>query len=143
MSFDLKILSGDLTLSNGDVGTIYDTDKLVQDILKICITPSGTNPFSPWYGSLLSKTMIGSPLTHDIVLQVSRSQVENAIQNLKSLQESQYRQLQTVSPFEQINYIMDISITRDRNDFRLFIIRVKVLSKGLKVASADFTVNTI
>jgi hypothetical protein len=143
MSFDLKIISGDLVVNNGNLNVVTDTDKLAQDLLKICITPTGTNPLYPWYGSLLSKTMIGSPLSNDIILQVSRVQLENAIQNLKSLQETQSKQLQTLSPFEQINYIMDISISRDTNDFRLFLVRVKVLSKGLKALATDFTVTTI
>lgn len=143
MSFDLKIVSGDLSIDNGELKTVIDTDKLAQDLLKICITPAGTNPFYPWYGSLVSKTMVGSPLSNDIILQVSRVQLENAIQNLKSLQENQSKQLQILSPFEQINYIMDISISRDKNDFRLFLVNVRVLSKGLKALTTSFTVTTI
>lgn len=143
MSFDLKITSGDLTISSGQCETTTDTNKLVQDILKICVTPCGVNAFFPWYGSLLSKTMVGSPLSHDIILQVSRVQLENALQNLKSLQDMQGKQLQTVSPFEQINYIKDISISRNRNDFRLFTVQVQVISKALKAVSATFTITTI
>jgi hypothetical protein len=143
MSFDLKIVSGDLSIQNGKLATVADTYKLAQDLLKICITPTGTNPFYPWYGSALSKTMVGSPLSHDIVLQISRVQLENAIQNLKALQENQVKQLQTVTPFEQINYIMDILVNRDRNDFRLFFVKVKILSKGLQPLTTSFTVNTI
>ena len=143
MSFDLKISFGDIVINKGQLSTVQDTDKLAQYLLKICVTPTGTNPFYPWYGSLLSKTMVGSPLSQDIILQVSRIQLENAIQNLKSLQEIQVKQLQTVSPFEQINYIMDISISRNKNDFRLFTVQVRVLSKGLRALTTDFTVNTI
>ena len=44
MSFDLKITNGDFTVKNGEISTVTDTDKLAQDVLKICITPNGTNP---------------------------------------------------------------------------------------------------
>ena len=37
MSFDLKIRSGDLVLSSGDLQTVVDTEKLTQDILKMCL----------------------------------------------------------------------------------------------------------
>jgi hypothetical protein len=143
MSFDLKINSGDFSLENGDLKLATDNDKLIQDILKICITPAGGNPFHQWYGSLISKTLIGSSLDSGIVLELSRTQLENAIQNLKSLQEKQAKQFQNLSPFEQINYIMDISVDRSGSDFRLFKVRVKVLSKGLKPLTTDFNISTI
>ncbi len=143
MSFDLKIVSGDFSIENGDISKVTDTDKLVQDLLKVCVTPSGTLPFHPWYGSLLSKTMVGSPMDPDMVVNISKIQLENAIQNLKALQETQSKQFQNISPFEQINYIMGISITRSVEEQRLFKIKVSVLSKGLKPVTTTFEITTI
>lgn len=143
MSFDLQIVNGDFTVKNGEVSTVFDTDKLAQDVLKICITPNGTNPLQPWYGSLLSKTMVGSSLPNDAVMQMSRVQLENCIQNLKSLQNTQARSLQRVTPYEQINSILGITIKRNPNDFRLFTVNVSVLSKGFAPLTTAFTVNTI
>lgn len=143
MSFDLKIKSGDFFIQNGDLQTAVDTEKLVQDLLKICITSSGSNPFHPWYGSMVSKTMVGAALPNDMVLQISKVQIENSIKNLKSLQEIQVKQLQNVSAFEQINYIMDISVTRSNEDLRFFKVKVKVLSKGLKPITTSFDITTI
>ncbi len=143
MSFDLKIKSGDLFIQNGDLQVATDTEKLVQDLLKICITSTGTNPLHPWYGSMVSKTMVGSVLDNEATIQISKIQIENSIKNLKSLQELQVRQFQNMSPFEQINYIMDISITRSNDDYRFFKVKVKVLSKGLKPLSTSFDITTI
>lgn len=143
MSFDLQIISGDLVVKNGELSQVSDTSKLAQDVLKICITPMGGNLMYPWYGSLLSKTLIGSPLTDDIILQVGRIQLQNSIENLKSLQELQARSPQNVSPFEQISAIMGVTINRNANDLRLFLINVKVLSKGFVPIDNVFTVNTI
>ncbi len=40
MSFDLKLDNGDLRISNtGDITTIRDNEKLLQDAMKILITP--------------------------------------------------------------------------------------------------------
>lgn len=143
MSFDLKIINGDFSIQNGGISTVADTDKLAQDLLKICITPNGTNPLQPWYGSMLTKTLVGSGLSNDILLQMARSQLENAIQNLKTVQESQLRSLQRVSPYEIINAILNISVKRNTNDFRLFTVNVSVLSKGFVPSTTSFTVNTI
>lgn len=143
MSFDLQIVSGDLVVKNGELSRVSDTFKLAQDVLKICITPMGSNLMYPWYGSLLSKTLIGSPLTDDIIFQVGRVQLQNSIENLKSLQELQSRTPQNVSPFEQISAIMGVYINRNLNDLRLFTVNVKVLSKGFVPLDSAFTINTI
>ncbi len=143
MSFDLKIKSGDLSIENGDLQIAMDTEKLIQDLLKICVSSTGSNPLHPWYGSMVSKTMIGSPLASDIVIQICKVQIENAVKNLKAMQEAQSRQFQKMSPFEQINYIMDISVFRSNKDFRFFSVHVKVLSKGLKPITTSFDITTI
>ena len=54
MSFDLKIINGDLVIKNGQLTTVVDSEKLIQDILKICLTEAGSNPMQPWYGSSIS-----------------------------------------------------------------------------------------
>ena len=37
MSFDLKITNGDLVINNGLLTIVVDSEKLIQDILKICL----------------------------------------------------------------------------------------------------------
>lgn len=143
MSYDLQIVNGDFSIKNGQIATVVDTDKLAQDVLKICVTPNGTNPLQPWYGSFLSKTMVGSPLPDDAVLQMARVQLENCIQNLKTLQQMQARSLQRVSAYEQINSILLITVKRNPNDYRLFTVNVSVLSKGFTPLNSAFTVSTI
>ncbi len=49
MSFDLELKNGNLTLSNtGDLGTVNSTDKLIQDVTKLAITPLGSNKLQSW-----------------------------------------------------------------------------------------------
>ena len=140
MSFDLKVKNGDLQLLGGDFQTVTDTEKLVQDILKICLTTAGADPLNPWYGSFISRTLIGSVLDTSITVQVAQSQLQSAIENLKSLQTAQIKSFQAVSPAEQISAILDISITRNATDPRIFNVGVRVLSKALTPVATTFNV---
>ncbi len=143
MSFDLKVKNGDLVIEGGDFKKIVDSEKLTQDILKIALSPVGSNPSHPWYGSYLSKSLIGSGLSTDIIFQFGQSQLQNALDNLKSLQESQIRNFQDVSANEHIGAILDISLNRSTTDPRLFDVLIKVITKGYKSATTGFTISTI
>ncbi len=140
MSFDLKIAGGDFVIKNGDLQKVVDTEKLIQDILKICLTTAGSNPVHPWYGSHISKTLVGSVLDNPMLVQIAKSQLNSALENLKNLQNLQLKSFQRMSAEEQIASIMDISVQRNQLDPRLFDIRISVVSKSLKPVSTDFTV---
>ena len=143
MSFDLKIINGDLSLKNGQLQTVVDSEKLIQDILKICLTTAGSNPLHPWYGSLISRTIVGSPLYSSIIVQIAKNQLSTSLDNLKSLQDIQVKSLQRVSADEQISTVLDISVIRNQIDPRLFNVTVKALSKGLKPITTAFSISTI
>src|SRR5574338_788116 len=102
MSFDLKIISGDLVLSNGDLKTVVDSEKLIQDILKIALTTAGSNPVHPWYGSFISRTLVGNPNSTSVLVQIGKSQLTTALNNLKDLQDMQAQSYQRMTADEQI-----------------------------------------
>lgn len=143
MSFDLKIINGDLVISNGQLKKVVDSEKLIQDILKLSLTTAGSNPIHPWYGSFISRTLVGNPNYSSVLVQVAKSQLNTALQNLKDLQTLQIKSFQRVSADEQIAAISDISIIVNQNDPRLFDIVIKALTKGLKPISTAFSVSTI
>ncbi len=143
MSFDLKISNRDLVIQSGSLKTVQDSEKLIQDILKMCITSAGSNPMFPWYGSFLSRTIVGTAQDTSIIIQISKSQLKTALDNLKSLQELQVKSMQRVSADEQIAAISDISIVRSQIDPRYFDVKLKVLTKGLKPITTNFIVSTI
>jgi len=143
MSFDLKVISGDLVLQNGDLQTVTDTEKLIQDILKICLTDAGSNPLHPWYGSFISRTLVGNPNQTSMLAQIGKSQLNTALTNLQQLQNLQLQSFQRVSADEQLAAILDISVLQNQVNPTLFNITVQVLSKGLKTPSTSFMVNTI
>lgn len=143
MSFDLKITQGDLVIKNSQLQTVIDSEKLIQDILKICLTAAGSNPLHPWYGSFISRTIVGNPLYNSVIIQIAQSQLNTALDNLKSLQAIQLKSFQRVSADEQISAILDISIVRNQIDPRLFDVRINALTKGMKPITTAFRVSTI
>ena len=143
MSFDLKIKNGDLVINNGLLQTVVDSEKLIQDILKMCLTTAGTNPLHPWYGSFISRTIVGNPLNNTVLVQISKAQLNTALENLKNLQAQQVKSFQRVSADEQIGAIRDISIVRNPIDPRLFDVRIDAFTKGVKPITTAFRVSTI
>jgi len=143
MSFDLKISGGDLVIKQGKLQTVVDSEKLIQDILKIALTTAGTNPIHPWYGSFISRSLVGNPNYNSVLVQIAKSQLSSAIQNLKDLQDLQIKSYQRMSADEQIAAISDISIVQSQIDPRLFDVVIKVISKGLKPITTNFRVSTI
>lgn len=140
MSYDLKIVNGDFTLKNGDLDIVTGQAKLIQDILKVCLTTAGSNIFQPWYGSFLSRTLIGSPLDADITSAIAKNQLQNALENLKKLQQLQIgNSLQQITPDEHIAGITSITVDRNTIDPRLFSVMVKVLSRSFQRTTVNFT----
>ncbi len=141
MSFDLKIINGDFVLKNGDLDRITGQQKLIQDILKICLTPAGANIFQPWYGSFINKTLIGNVLDTDVTNAIATNQLQNSIENLKKLQQLQSNEtFQQVTPDEHIAGITKIDISRNEIDPRMFTVIVKVLSRAFKQTVVQFPV---
>jgi phage baseplate assembly protein W len=143
MSFDLSIVSGDLVIANGALQTVTNSAKLIQDILKICLTDVGANPIHPSYGSFLSKTVIGNPAKPGIIVQIAKSQINTCLVNLQSLQQLQLKNFQKVSADEQLGAILGVSVVQSKTDPRLYNIFIKVLTKGYQPVSTQFSVTTI
>lgn len=141
MSFDLKIKNGDLVIENGLLAEVSNTEKLVQDILKICLTEANSNPLYPWYGSYVSKSLIGNHLDLDIVFQMADSQLKNALNSLKQLQDVQLRSGQPMSASEQIAAIINVYIIRNKYDPRQFDVQIQVLSRGLNNVPVNFNIS--
>ena len=143
MSFDLKIVNGDLVVNQGSLQTVVDSEKLIQDILKICLTDVGSNPLHPSYGSFLSRSVIGNALQTSVVVQIAKSQINSCLINLQTLQQLQVKSLQRVTADEQLAAITGISVTRSAFDPRLFNVKISCMTKGFQPITTAFTVSTI
>lgn len=143
MSFDLKLVNGDLSLgSNGDLERVFDVEKLKQDLLKIMITPTNSNKNYPWYGSPLTARTIGQTLDPEIL----DSEIENslvfAINNLRVLQQEQERDGQFITPPEAIARILGITVDQDVFDARMFNIRVSVETRRGSIVNETLVLTT-
>jgi phage baseplate assembly protein W len=143
MSIDLQIINGDLVITNGELSTVQDSQKLIQDILKILLTDVGADPLQPSYGSFLSRTVIGNPMSNGNIVQIAKSQINTCLVNLQQLQQLQIKSMQKVSADEQLAAITGISVIRSSSDPRLFNIKVSGITKGYQPVSTAFTVSTI
>jgi phage baseplate assembly protein W len=143
MSFDLKIVNKDLVINQGKLQTVQDSEKLIQDILKILLTDVGSNPLHPGYGSFLSRSVIGNPAQTSVIVQIAKSQINTCLAGLQQLQNVQVKSFQKISADEQLAAITGISVLRSSFDPRLFNIKVSGLTKGYQPISTAFTVSTI
>jgi hypothetical protein len=140
MSYDIQIKNGDIAIgSDGDFQKVENTEKLIQDILKMVTTPLNSNLFYPWYGSPISKSLIGTPFDTQFISTVASNQLQGSIETLQKLQSLQ-ASYQNISPSEQIAAIQEVRIERNQVDPRFFTVIIKVLSKDLSVAVTQFDV---
>jgi hypothetical protein len=140
MSYDFTISQGDLKIGpDGDLDKVENTAKLIQDILKIAITPLGSNVLYPWYGSPVAQTLVGNVFDSEFISTIATGQLTNAIDALRNLQQEQSKS-QRVTPFEQIAALRNISIERNQVDPRFFSVRINVLTKALSQVSTSFSV---
>lgn len=141
LSFDFKLEGGDLKISsNGDLAIVENTEKLIQDLLKIALTPVGSNPTAPWYGSGLSTASIGSAYDFEFMSTMATNYLRNSVELLQALQKEQSK-YQKVTAAEQIAAIKDISIERSPDDPRYFKVTIQVYTRSLTVVTTDFTIS--
>lgn len=140
MSFDLKLENGNLKIKNGDLETVSNTDKLIQDVLKMVLTPVGANKMQIWYGSNFGKTIIGTPLDPDFSKELAVSQLVSALETLKTLQENQ-AVYQSVSASESISQVLGVRVDQDDNEPRFIRVFLSVLNKAAARATINFDVN--
>jgi phage baseplate assembly protein W len=140
MSFDLRLENGDLKINaDGTLSTVTGNSKLRQDILKILLTDLGDNKFHPKYGSHVGKLQIGTHADEKIASLDIESSARAALRNLMSLQRSQSRR-QALTPGEIIIDILNLEVTRDKVDPRLYNIFVSVLTQSLDRVESSVTV---
>ncbi|HVI40694.1 MAG TPA: hypothetical protein VM577_08540 [Anaerovoracaceae bacterium] len=140
MSFDFFIQQGDIVIGeDGDIQKVENTTKLEQDILKMVITPLGSNIFHTWYGSAITKSLVGTSFDMQMTSTIASGQLRTALETLQKLQKLQ-ASAQIISPSEQIAAIQKVQIERNAVDPRFFTIIIKVVAKDLSSVQTRFNV---
>lgn len=139
MSFDFALINNDLKLlPSGDVKTVRDSQKLRQDILKIIVTPAGSNKFHMWYGCTVGEDVIGKNLPNNMFTMDIQISISNSLNRLMSLQKQQQSN-QAVSLAELIDNIASVVAERSTRDYRQVVVKVIVYSKRLTKIEEIFT----
>lgn len=131
MSFDLALIDGDISIKpDGSVRTVTDTPKLRQDVLKIILTPLGSNRFHQWYGCSVGENLIGLNMPDNLMETEIQTVVQQSLERLRQLQLSQST-AQEVTLGERIESIGPISVNRNPIDLRQLNIRVAITTRRL------------
>lgn len=139
MSFDFALIDNDIKLlPDGQVRTVTDTPKLRQDIIKIILTPLGSNRFHQWYGCTVSADIIGKNITNEMLIMDIQSSITQSLERLKRLQ-LQQQTTQSVTLAELIHTIGNIGAYREIQDPRQIKIEVIVYTRRLTKIDEVFT----
>ena len=143
MSFDLKILKGDIVIDKtSSISTVSGNEKLRQDIIKILLTKLGENKFHPSYGSKIGLIEIGYVPDAELLDLDLKLAAEESIVKLMLLQRQQ-EAFQFISPDEKILNINDISVTRDKIDPRMYNIFISVITQKLSTISDSIVLRVL
>jgi len=143
MSFDLRIFNGDLQLDNGDLEKVEGLDKLIQDVLKIIMTPVGGNVFFPWYGSFITSSLVGNPLDNEFMESVAQAQVSNALLTLQQMQRDQMASNQRVTGDELLAAVQSVILDRNIVDPTYISLRVRIATKNLRSTEVTLNLTTL
>jgi hypothetical protein len=143
MSFDFKIVNGNLSISNtGQVEIVEKEAKLVQDLLKIILSQKGFNKRHPWYGTNIINGGVGNSFDFQFTSSFLQSQVKSAIEILISLQKQQEKS-QYVSPEESIAAIKNVSVKERFNDPRYLDIYISVINKLFRNTETSVSISNL
>lgn len=140
MSYDLKLENGDIPISDGSPVLVIDSEKLIQDILKMLFTPIGESTAHPWYGTPLLSRAVGNSFDSEILASEIESAVQYGLNNLLTLQQLQAQDNQYLTPREQISEIRDIRVELDPVDARKMVVTVEVVAKSNDLISESIVV---
>lgn len=139
MSFDLKLLNGSISVGpDGDLDIVVDGAKLIQDVIKVIVTPVGSNRFQPQIGSLINERLIGQVLTEQNTITVLQVSVQESLITLQKLQQQQ-AQYQALSPSEMLVAINSIDVQRDSVEPRQLNVILKLMAGDGKLLTETFT----
>lgn len=141
MSFDFKIVNGDLAIGNdGDLAKVENEAKLIQDIVKMILTRRGSKKLYPWYGTDITGGGIGNAFDFQFTSTFLQSQAKSAIEILASLQ-NQQEKIQYLSPEESISAIKNVGVQERFNDPRFIDVYITVINKAFRSTSIPLSIS--
>lgn len=138
MSFDFKINFGDLELGpDGDFVKVQKAEKLAQDLSKMVNTPKGSKRLFPFYGSLLSNTIVGNVFDEGFTAAYASKQLRDCLDIYIKIQEMQQKN-QYLDPQEMLGAIKQALVLQSDQDPRFWKVIIRVITKALEDANMEF-----
>ena len=116
----------------GNMITVENEEKLVQDVQKIVSTIKGSNTEHTWYGTNL-ENLIGYSLLPDFVKSQISVEIQSAIRDIKDMQVKQ-ADYQTVTAREFINSINNLIVQQDTTDPSYWQTKTDVVTQARSIA---------
>ncbi len=136
MSFSFLLRNGSFEIGKkGKLNTVENTDKLIQDSLKIVTTKLGSNTFFQSYGSLLGSIVVGSVLDIEFTNDACGQSIRTALDNLQKLQKQQTQSNQIVTAAEQLAAIKNVQVQQNVVNPTIFEIVIDILARDLNSTS--------
>lgn len=112
----------------GELITVVDEQKLLQDVLKFTIAVKGTNKANPWWGTILS-SYVGTARSSEYYKPRFKSEVIDAGEKIKDLQ-IQQTQYQIVSDKEFFSHFEAMTVEQSDYDPNFYEINALVVSQA-------------
>ena len=140
MSFDLDLTNNDLGIkTDGTIRTVDKVNKLKQDIIKIILTPIGSNRFHPWYGSQISDNVVGGVLPDNILFHNISASIQDSLSRLQTLQQAQST-TQYITMSETLDSVREIAVQRSIIDQRQVNVVLLAMSRDFDAVEESFTI---
>lgn len=138
MSFDIHLNNGDIQLdAAGNLIKVENTDKLVQDVMKILYTTQGSDPFNPFYGSILTEENIGIAMLPSILEAKAREAIYNSLETLRQNQ-AQQELYQELTSAEKLVGVADLIVEQDKTEPRQYNVILTVLTEEMTPITLEF-----
>jgi len=102
---------------------IQNEDLLYQAALKILLTDRGSNPYHPWYGTII-KSRVGAKAVGNVAALISED-VRRALSRLQNVQQSQ-AEYQQVTAKERLYAVLGVRTTPHTQDQTTYLVDVVV-----------------
>lgn len=142
MAFDVKLVNGDVSFdASGRLELIRESDKVIQEVLKVVGTSISSDLFNADYGLSVTTSSIGRPLSDASVFGIVQIELRKQLDQL--MKEQRYlATVQTLAPSERIKQIDNITVERDSSEPRQLNISIDLTLQSTEPITIQTMIST-
>jgi len=136
--YDIEIFNGDINFASGSLAIVKDEAKLVQELVKILVTPLRAASLRPNYGTYLGN-VLGHAMPEFIFLTKIEDSVKEAVEFLIG-EQARAAITQYISPGERIQELLYVKVLKNGLDSRQLDVYVGVRAGSGTIIEKDFVI---